>query len=68
MEVSFLGLVIKNALWQMHTENQLVRRVHVCDQTATVKVVDAQRGVAAIAMVVRVAVHVHAVASVQSMK
>ena len=66
MGVFFLGLVIKSAVWWMHIKNPSVRQVHVCDQT--VKVVDAQRGVAAIAMVVRVAVHVHAVASVQSMK
>ena len=52
----------------MRIKNPLVRRVHVHDQFATVKVIDAQRGVAAITMVVHVAVHVHAVASVQSMK
>ena len=63
MEVSFLGIVIENAVWRMRIENQLVRRVHVCDLTATVKVVDAQRGVVVTTTVVHVAALVHAVES-----
>ena len=66
--VFFLGYVIESVAWRMRIKKQSVRRVHVCDPTVIVKVADAQRDVAVIAMGVRVAVHVHAVASVQSMK
>ena len=69
MEVSFLGLIIGNAVWRMRIKKLLVLQAHACNQTATVKVVDAQRGVVVTATAVRVAAHVaHAVASAQSMK
>ncbi len=60
--------VIESVVWRMRIKQPSVRQVHVCNPTVIVKVANAPRDVAIIAIVVRVAVHVHAVASVHSMK